>query len=260
MRVRLGAVALGVVLVAGSVGWIWWSARTSSSHTGFGAVLSRWVKTPKQFIQSFVLISANVFAVSDRPGFAAEIRTEIDLLRHIVAEFDRTNSEHHGIMILELVDRRGLWAPTGEHVELRMACTGRVKATVNRAEVPPAEGVKAIRSHLASAPRQPHPGSWMDANFLTHGETETSRVLWSGYAINAATVGGFGLIGWGSVGAFVAIRARRRIGKDQCAKCRYDLRGLAEGVVVCPECGAERVDGLEARPTGEVAGAVKPAG
>jgi hypothetical protein len=77
----------------------------------------------------------------------------------------------------------------------------------------------------------------LDELLRASGQTTRTRMLWSGYVINAATLVGLGLIGWGSVGAFVAVRARRRIGKHQCAKCRYDLRGLVEATPRCPECG-----------------------
>jgi hypothetical protein len=186
-------------------------------------------------------ISPSVTVLSPRPGCFALVRTELDLLHHVVAEFDRTGSPYNQMIILERVHRRGVWAPVREHTELSVLLTERVSYTSNWNRIPFEVYAQEIRKHLLTAPRQPHPGSWMDARFLANGERTTSRVLWSGYAINAATLAGLGLMGWGAWGVPGAIRARRvRAGK--CAKCRYDLRGLGEATPRCPECGAERIE------------------
>jgi hypothetical protein len=161
------------------------------------------------------------------------MRVESEVLEHVVSEFDRTNSWFNRMVLFEHVHRRGVWAPTWERAAITVSLTARMSHSVQFTGLPSIYA-EAISEHVATAPRQPHPGSWMDANFLAHGETESTRVVWSGYAINAATLVGLGLIGWGACGVPGAIRARRvRAGK--CAKCRYDLRGLGEAR--CPECG-----------------------
>jgi hypothetical protein len=165
------------------------------------------------------------------------VRGELELLEHVVRELVRAHCDEDSIGITEQVNRSGVWAPTAERRRISMFLYERSgKRFVYRIGVDSHEHAAGLlREHLATAPRQPHPGSMLDELLRASGQTTRTRMLWSGYVINAATLVGLGLIGWGSVGAFVAVRARRRIGKHQCAKCRYDLRGLV--VARCPECG-----------------------
>ena len=240
LRVRLGAMALGVVLVAGSVGWIWWSVQTSSQHSGFGSLLEDVVRLQPANYRGTGLVCPDVIAISPRPGFVATVRVEAELLAHVLAEFDRTESRYEGMMICEGVYRRGVWAPTHERANMSVILNERIAYAITLLHHPYELYAGEIRKHLATAPRQPQPGSWMNADFLAHGETESSRVLWSGYLVNAATVVGVVVMGWGAWGTMGAITVMRRARAGRCMWCGYDLAGLGAEVRVCPECGAER--------------------
>lgn len=236
---RLGAVALGLTLVSGSVAWIAWSSRTSSQHSGLGC----WLQSDRhnfiRLIRGMEKISRGVTVMSPRRGFSATVRKEIELLDHFVAEFDRTDSKYNGLGISERVHRRGVWGPTHENVSIDLFLYPRLQVMADSFGDEGPHFASVLREQLAAAPRAPGPESWLDESFLTTGHTHRSRVMWSGYAINAATLVGLGLIGWGSVGAFVAVRAQRRAKAHQCHVCRYDLRGITQAR--CPECGAERI-------------------
>jgi hypothetical protein len=237
LRVRLGAVALGVVLVAGSVVWIGWSVRTSGSHSGFGAVM---VGNPTgsfdltRHLQGYRALEPRITVRALRPGFERELRKEMDLLEHVIDGFARSHSMYDGVRLWEYIHRTGWWAPTRESAEHSLLLSERQWSGGYLIRVPFEEYAQAFRAQLADAPRQPAPGSILDELLRANGQTTRTRVLWSGYLINAATIAGLGLIGWGAWGVPGGIRARRvRAGK--CAKCTYDLRGLGEAR--CPECG-----------------------
>ena len=72
---------------------------------------------------------------------------------------------------------------------------------------------------------------------IAYGKWTGSTIVWSGYAINIATIAGLSLWLWFTpIVVRDAWRAWRRK-PHMCAACGYDLRGLAANV--CPECGVE---------------------
>ncbi len=242
---RLGAMALGVVVVAGSVGWIWWSAHISKSHTGLGGLWLRTSGSPydldlQRFARGLKSVEPRVRINALRPSFADEVRREHELLVHVADGLNRSGSEFGSIMIWEDIHRFGWWAPTSESVERKFFLHEREWTFGYRMSTPHDQYAEVLRAQLADAPRAPLPGSWMDAGLLANGISTKQRVVWWGYLVNAATVVGLGLMGWGGVGLGGAIVVMRRAKAGQCTKCRYDLSGLRADVTVCPECGAAR--------------------
>jgi hypothetical protein len=75
------------------------------------------------------------------------------------------------------------------------------------------------------------PQGWM-----LRGDLLPLRPLWPGFAINTVF---YAAIVWLLCAVPLALRRRNRIRKGLCAKCGYDLRGIASEPA-CPECGAVR--------------------
>ncbi len=62
------------------------------------------------------------------------------------------------------------------------------------------------------------------------------RPLWPGFAVNTAIYGAFA---WFVMFAPGVARRARRLKREACVKCGYDLRGGVAGGM-CPECGTEK--------------------
>ena len=69
------------------------------------------------------------------------------------------------------------------------------------------------------------------------------RPLWPGFAINTVF---YAFVLWLLFAAPFALRRRRRIRRDLCPKCAYDLRGSTDAAL-CPECGAAVTSQLRLR-------------
>jgi hypothetical protein len=69
------------------------------------------------------------------------------------------------------------------------------------------------------------------------------RPIWSGFGANTLFYAGtwwVAIWGWGAARwGWVAARRRIRLGRELCAHCAYNLRGLPLGSL-CPECGHRR--------------------
>lgn len=62
------------------------------------------------------------------------------------------------------------------------------------------------------------------------------RPAWPGLVANSIVFGG---LAWFICGGWCVVRGWRRRKRGACARCAYDLRGLAQGAR-CPECGLTR--------------------
>jgi hypothetical protein len=83
----------------------------------------------------------------------------------------------------------------------------------------------ACRGHDWTMRRANHVNPWMR-------RTLAFMPVWPGFAVNT----GVFWIAWLVVIGGPVVRRWRRAAAGECAKCRYDLRGISAGV--CPECGA----------------------
>ena len=120
--------------------------------------------------------------------------------------------------------RTGFWALT------RLVEGERLVPWAPPGAVSPAMFLPARRALALSEPKFAH---------LGERDALTSRILWSGIALNTATIvalmGFLWSIVWVPRGYVRFIRGRRRrIGL--CPNCRYDLAGLTSDT--CPECGS----------------------
>ncbi len=72
---------------------------------------------------------------------------------------------------------------------------------------------------------------------IADGDWSGTHAVWSGYAINTATVVGFVMWVWFTPVVVMDVVRWRRGRRVACTRCGYDVRGLGEGARVCPECG-----------------------
>lgn len=150
-------------------------------------------------------------------------------------EANRTGAIQYTLEYRAWTDRSGFWAATRE--------VRRARLTVR------SEGGGVYQPHLDEllpAFLDTHPtlnreDAWAqragvrDA-LLATGRVDQARTLYSGHAHNALSIVMVALLGLAMRLRFVHFRENRRLARDLCPTCKYDLRGLDSGV--CPECGA----------------------
>jgi len=172
----------------------------------------------------------------DHADIAISARGDLDMLEFAVRQLKQVDPQIRRIEIGDMRERIGLWGHTHEvrWIFLRLYDEFDLKGGARFVFEGDREWqTQQLREQIGLAPIPADHPIWVDHSLLTMGYTQRRRTLWSGYAINSATIIGLGLIGWGGLGTFVAVRARRRVKAHQCVKCRYDLRGLAQAR--CPE-------------------------
>ncbi len=141
------------------------------------------------------------------------------------------NSSPVTVTLAETIRRNGWWLPVSETVTVGPSIT-------------PSSGVRPTDSEI-----QTIVASWFDSNgeetsarLFRAGTVTTSRILWSGYFLNAVTLAAVLLLAT-SLATFTRWRRSRRVrrafAKGLCPGCRYSLVGTpASGALTtCPECG-----------------------
>ncbi len=136
-----------------------------------------------------------------------------------------------------VVRRSGFFAPTIERRELLL-----LQVTLADGSLPTPAQDQSIRASLADLldAMGRHPS---ESAMLRGGPTTISRVLWSGYVINAFALVALGMVGcslWrgvrrGVVAPWFEDIRHSRVERGLCPRCRYDVSTVPSDV--CPECG-----------------------
>ncbi len=141
------------------------------------------------------------------------------------------------IAFRSIVRRPGFFAPTRERREVLI-----LRITMYDGSTPTPAQESSIRASLADLldATGHHP---FDGGVLRGGPTSVSRVLWSGYVINALVFPALAVVGvslWrgvrsGIVSPWIEDIRQGRTARGLCPRCCYDVSAVASPV--CPECG-----------------------
>ncbi len=134
----------------------------------------------------------------------------------------------------------GVWAPTLDAPWAQMTVDDRLPGDPRG----PAPDVMLAARTAMDAEMRSSLGYDVESEFpgiLATGEWQAAKVLWLGWFINVCTAAGVLFFAWSVPGVVRDIRRHDRMmrlmSESRCGWCGYDVRGLAEGQRVCPECG-----------------------
>lgn len=138
----------------------------------------------------------------------------------------------------------GTWAATSTCSKATLQVVLWSNATQIRPEGPvTSDELSQIRIAALNVIEARRPLEWpaSKSNLVVHGTWKLQDPFPIGFLINAATLAGLAMFACTVRGVVRDVKRHTRAVKflreHCCGWCGYDVRGLAEGATVCPECG-----------------------